>query len=388
MGNAPKRARRGGERGNRALRIADRVAGIPAILAVGAVRRLFGRGSRSIPPRPRVIGLLKASGIGDAIILSGVVADLRAHFPDAKIVLFSGENNHAFARLLDGLDEVVRLPVRRPHEALQLVRARRPDVMIDFGMWPRLEALLAALSGARWVAGVRTPGQHRHFAYDAVVEHSTDHEIVNYRNLAAALGVRSASLPGLRAGATEPRPLARPYAVLHLWPGGANAAERSWPPERWLGLAQALDRRGYAVVLSGGPDDIAKTQAIVDDWTARALDARAIAGLRAEETIVWLRHASGVVSVNTGLMHVAAAVGTPTVALNGPTSGRRWGPLGAHTRCVSSPLVPDGYLNLGWERDDRYRTCMHAIAEGAVLAAWDELVAGARAPDRLALRCV
>jgi heptosyltransferase I len=375
-----------GERGNRTLRIADRVVGIPAILAVGAWRRVRRRHARPVPLRPRVIGLLKASGIGDAVVLSGVIADLRVHFPAATIVLFSGENNYAFARLLDGLDDVVRLPVRRPHEALRLMRARRPDVVIDFGMWPRLEALLAVLSGATWVAGVRTPGQHRHFAYDAVVEHSSDHEIVNYRNLAATLGVRSTSLPGLRAGSQEARPLAQRYTVLHLWPGGANAAERAWPGERWFDLAQTLDRRGYAVVLSGGPADVEKTLALVEDWKARSLDTRSIAGLRAEETIVWLRHASGVVSVNTGLMHVAAAVGTPTVALNGPTSSRRWGPLGAHTRCVSSPLVPDGYLNLGWERDDRYRTCMDAITQQAVMAAWDDLCSEVAASSPLAVR--
>jgi ADP-heptose:LPS heptosyltransferase len=365
---------RSGERGNQFLRIADRVAGIPAILAIGAMRRLMRPATRSIPRNPRVIGLLKASGIGDAVILSGVIADLRAHFPNAFIVLFCGESNHAFARLLDGLDQVVPLPVRRPQDAVRCVRAYRPDIMIDFGMWPRLEAMLATLSGATWVAGVRTPGQHRHFAYDFVVEHTTEHEIVNYRNLVAPLGIRSTSMPGLRAGSAEARPLQRPYAVFHLWPGGSNAAERSWPTDCWFALAQALDRRGYGVVLTGGPGDVERTRAVVGAWKARAVDAQSVAGLKAEETIVWLRHARGAVSVNTGPMHVAAAVGTPTVALNGPTSSRRWGPLGTHTRCVSSPAVPEGYLNLGWERRDRFRTCMQAITVDAVLAAWDGLL--------------
>jgi ADP-heptose:LPS heptosyltransferase len=255
--------------------------------------------------------------------------------------------------------------------------------MIDFGMWPRLEALLSALSGAKWVVGVKTPGQHRHYAFNLAVDHTTEHEITNYRNLVAPFGIESKSMPSFRSGSHRGRPLERRYAILHLWPVGANAAERSWPTERWFQLAQELKDRGQAVVLTGGPADVAVAEALAGVWRSRGLDAFSIAGLPAEETIVWLRHAEGVVSVNTGLMHLAAAVGAPTVALNGPTSGRRWGPLGARTHCVASPMIPEGYLNLGWERDDRFRNCMEAISVDSVIAAWNQLVGDYRVNEEL-----
>ena len=73
-------------------------------------------------------------------------------------------------------------------------------------------------------------------------------------------------------------------------------------------------------------------------------------------------------------MHLAAAVGAPVVALNGPTPVARWGPVGGRPRSVVSPMVPDGYLNLGWEHDDRYRDAMSAITVDAVVAAWDDLM--------------
>ena len=83
-------------------------------------------------------------------------------------------------------------------------------------------------------------------------------------------------------------------------------------------------------------------------------------------------------------MHVAAGLGVPTIALNGPTSGRRWGPIGAHTRCVASPMVPDGYLNLGFEQNEKYRDAMLGITVPMVLGAWDdmsdEVAAGSRPP--------
>jgi len=65
------------------------------------------------------------------------------------------------------------------------------------------------------------------------------------------------------------------------------------------------------------------------------------------ESIEWLAFAAGVVSVNTGVMHVAAALGTPTIALNGPTSGTRWGPRGRFTRCVASPIYDEHAETLG-----------------------------------------
>ena len=377
--------KRNGERGNGFLRTADRLVGIPAIWVIGVVRRLTGMRRRSIPANPRVIGLLKASGIGDAVILSGVLRDLRLHFPRARLVLFSGASNYAFARLLDA-DAVIPLPVRSPLEALRLVRSERPDVMIDFGMWPRFEAIVASLSGARWVVGVKTPRQHRHFAYDTVIEHTSDHEIWNYRNLVAPFGVVSRSEPTIRTGVDSISPLGKAYVILHLWPGGSNAAERSWPTDRWLDVAKALAARGNAIVLSGGPDDVERVRELIDAWKHSSLDVSSIAGLKAEATIIWLRHARSVISVNTGLLHLAAAVDTPTVAINGPTSGKRWGPLGRYTRCVSSPMVPNGYLNLGWERDDRYKRCMEAITVDSVLAAWNDLITEADGADRLATR--
>ena len=269
-------------------------------------------------------------------------------------MLFVSANNAGFARLLDDVDSVVTLPVRDIPAAVKLFGAERCDVVVDFGAWPRLESLFAVMAHARCTIGMRTPGQHRHYAYDVVVDHGTGHEIDNYRRLIAGAGIVSASDPVLHTDPAAPRPLAAPYVVLHLWPGGANFHERSWPTDRWRSVAAAMNDRGFEVVLTGGPGDVVPTDALVTAWRATGIRARSVAGTKPSETLVWLRYAAGVVSVNTGVMHLAAAVGAPIVALNGPTPVRRWGPVGSASRSVVSPLIPDGYLDLGWEHDDRY----------------------------------
>jgi heptosyltransferase I len=358
------------DRGNPRLKFLDRYVGIPVVVALGAARRLRGR--RAVPSGWCTVGLMVTAGIGDAVLLTGILDDVRVGRPEARIVVFVTANNASFARLLRVPDAIVELPVRQPWIAARRVRDERCDVIVDFGAWRRFDAAIAARSGAVTI-GRRTAGQHRHFAYDVVRDHQRDHELDNDRRLIAAIGVRSTSPPALQPDASVPQPAAQRSVVLHLWPGGANFDERSWPVDRWRELGRRLDDDGLDLVLTGGPEDAEATERLAAAWRAEGLDVQSIAGCSWPETIAWLAGARGVFSVNTGVMHVAAALGTPVVALNGPTSGTRWGPVGLHTRCVASPMVPDGYLNLGFERDDRYRDCMTAITVESVFQAWKDL---------------
>ena len=153
------------------------------------------------------------------------------------------------------------------------------------------------------------------------------------------------------------------------------------PIDSWRQLAKEVAARGYDIVLTGGPGDVPIADELVRTWSEAGVRVHSAAGGSWPDSLTWLGFAAGVISVNTGVMHVGAALGTPTLALNGPTSGMRWGPRGPFTRSVASPMVPDGYLNLGFEQDDRYRDCMSAITVEMVLEAWDALMREVAAPQ-------
>jgi ADP-heptose:LPS heptosyltransferase len=364
------------ERGNPTLRMLDRHAGIPVVAATGLVRR-----KRSRPAEIRRIGLLKAYAIGDTVLLSAIVRDLANAMPDAEIVFFSGLDNAKTAELIDGVSTVVSVPISRPWRTVRALRAHRVDVLLDFGAWPRIEALETALSGARYTVGFRTEGQYRHYAYDAAVPHSADvHELENYRRLLEPLGVEARAQPRLE----PPGELAHEllpdgdYVVFHLWPGGYRSELKEWPLDRWRELAMQLTAQGYAVVLTGGPDDAERTAAFAQTCEGPVTSAAGRFSIR--EALDVLARSRGVVSVNTGTMHLAAAVGAPTIALNGPTSERRWGPLGEQTVSVNSELGGCGYLNLGSEYDGQRQDCMLGISVERVLEATRGLVGAAREP--------
>ena len=102
----------------------------------------------------------------------------------------------------------------------------------------------------------------------------------------------------------------RPFAVLA--PGAAHFTKR-WPLERWRAAAERLRDRGLALVTVGGTDDRPLGEAL----SGLAVNAAGVASL--QQTGALLARARLVISADTGVMHMATGVGTPVVALFGPT---------------------------------------------------------------------
>jgi heptosyltransferase I len=357
-------------RGNPILHFADRYAGIPAVVCLGCLRP-----KSIVPANIETIGLLKTGAIGDTVLLSAVIADLKCTFPNAKVIFFCNEVNFEIASMLNGLDLVIKVPFRNLAAGMAAVRSVRVDVMVDFGQWSRTEALLTLFSKARFKIGFRTRGQHRHAGYDLAVEHSSGvHELENYRRLIRILGVETRNLPSLRAPEEE-GPASRAYAVCHLWPGGSGSELKRWPTERWVRLIEEFASWGWEVVLTGAPSERASNDGVMQmlQPSTRRL-VRDAAGSSLKQTATILANSRIVVSVNTGVMHLAAALGVPLVALHGPTSSKRWGPISDKAIVVDSPAPGCGYLNLGWEYPRQPPQCMECIGYEMVRDACRELV--------------
>lgn len=353
-------------RGNYQARFIDRYLGIAIVCTLGALRR-----KRELPADPKHIGLLNSAAIGDTILMSGPIADLRSGYGDSRITLLSGPSNYDIACMLKHVDEVIKLPVFNPLASLRLLRAQQFDVLLDFGPWCRLNAVLAILSGSSFVVGFRTSGEARHFGYDLVIDHSNSvHELENHRRIVRALGIRTHHPPSLRHARQadgKSRTEEKPYVVCHLWPGGSAARQKEWPTARWVLLTEYLCRYGYQVVFTGSANQHALNEMVISEiQPALRRFARNAAGLPLLETLRLVADSILTVSVDTGVAHMAAALDVPLVALYGPTSAVRWGPVGERTIVVESPLTSAGYLNLGFERLRNPPPCMEAICYESV----------------------
>jgi ADP-heptose:LPS heptosyltransferase len=357
-------------------RLIDRAAGAPVLWLLGACRR-----RRQLPAAPRRFGIMMFETIGDTVLAGTLVASIRAKVAGAELVVFASRGNRAAVELFDGISAVVEVPLTRPLEAVRAIRSIAVDVMIDIGQWPRWYALLCAASRSRYTIGFATPGQARHHAYDAAVPHGSDvHELDNFQRLLVPLSPITPIRPSAALAVVNAPPSAierlAPYAVLHPWASGFRYASREWPVSRWQELIIRLCQMGLSVVVSGSPADRPKANALVDSCGPE-LPVTCIAGeVSLRELAAVLKSAAAVVSVNTGVMHLASLLDAPLVALHGPTSRRRWGPVGARSIALAPPEgVPCEYLHLGFEYPSGRVDCMEHISVEQVFAAVRDVMA-------------
>lgn len=318
---------------------------------------------------PSSVLLLRLERIGDLLMAREAIRAVRARAPRARIDLAVGSWNEPLARLLPEVDQVevldapwlardgTRRSVWDLFRRARRWRARRYDLGINFEGDIRSNVLLW-LSGATRRVGFDMAGggpvltarvaydTHAHVAANSMA--LVERAFANGR-AAAVSAERPAPHPprlvlpaGARARAAElvdAQSAGRPSRVLVGIHASGGREIKQWEPSRFAEVAAALVRsHGATIVLTGSDGD-------------RPLVDRLKAGLPPEVQAVDLSGALDIVTLaavlerltvfitgDTGPMHLASAVGTPVVALFGPSAPERWGPLTGSARVVRVDL--------------------------------------------------
>lgn len=369
------------ERGRILLRRLDTLAGKPLIALAGLARAAvrFFAPPRSDARESKRIGVLCIGAIGDLLLVTALLSGLRRELPGATIEVIASRANAACLPLLPEGIASVSFRVTDIRGMLAHIRAARYDICIDAGQWTRLSALVSAASGAGRVVGFATPGQHRHYAFDHTVPHRRDrHEKDNFLALGRALFPDLEGAPVIRVPETPSAacPVLPESNVVfcHMWPAGLHSHLKEWPAEHWAKLAVSLAEAGYTAAFTGGPEDAPATAAFLErhipaSYCEKAL-VRSVAGTMSLPDLAWhLGRSAAVVSVNTGVMHLAAIAGAPIIALNGPTNPLRWGPVGSKTCALLPEKGRSAYLNLGFEYEDASEAVLRHLSVTTVLDA-------------------
>jgi heptosyltransferase-2 len=111
--------------------------------------------------------------------------------------------------------------------------------------------------------------------------------------------------------------------IVALAPGAVGPGKR-WPTESYAELAKALVQDGATVWILGGPLEKELAASIIRHAGDRVRD---LTGNDLRDAVIALKAANLAVTNDSGLMHIAAAIGTPTIGIFGPTDPRLWGPL-------------------------------------------------------------
>jgi len=364
-------------RGSIKNRILDYWVGVPLLNALATLRR-----RRKRPASIRRVGVMCSPALGDTLLVSGAFRDVRRHYGNAvEIVHFCMKSNLAAAELLQAPDRRVVIDLTDPPGTIKLMRAEKLDVLFDFSSWQRLTAFYSMMSGAKFTVGFTTAGQHRGRGYDLQVAHRADrHEVDNFRALLAGMNIAT-GLPSevvLPPGSPNLGCFtnASDIIVLHLWASGQRSWLREWPEDRWIELARILARPDTVFAITGAPSDLPRIEPFCARMTAARLAAHPFIGTDGFRSLAHLLlRARVLVSVNTGVMHLAAILGVPTVSINGPNRNGRWGPVGPRAIGVEAPGEGCGYLHLGFNFDAQPTDCMERITVPMVAAAVAQAVA-------------
>jgi heptosyltransferase-1 len=322
--------------------------------------------------------IVRLGALGDIVHAVPAAAALRNAFPDARIDWLVEARHRPMVDLVSVIDRAIVL--ERPSIAGWLdvsrrMREVRYDVAIDFQGLMK-SAVLARASGARRVIGfsiwhLREKGARPFYSEihrDTPAERA-DHIVRQNLALLRSLGVTDVTIRFPLADVSS-RALEEIYGVLGgrhpfaLINPGAAWPNKRWPPDRFGEIAGFLrDVRGLTSFVLWGPGEEGLAGAVVETSGGAA---RVAPLTRLADLLALSRAASLMVSGDTGPLHIAAAVGTPTVSLFGPTDPQRNGPWNADDVSVSRY----GVCGCHYERRCRKAEwCLESIGVPEVTAA-------------------
>jgi ADP-heptose:LPS heptosyltransferase len=266
---------------------------------------------------------ITATRLGDAVLATGLLDHLLQVHPDARVTVACGKVAEGVFLRMPRLDRIIVVEKRRFDLHWVSLWSQVVGTVWDLVVDLRGSGLSFALLVRRRaiMRGGRRPG------------HRLNH-------IAGTLGLDPAPLPVIwtdeadRARAAALLPAAAP--VIGLGPT-ANWSGKIWPAERFVALFEALSARfpGARAAVFGGPGAAERqAAAVVLSALPEAIDL--VGGLSVSEAAACLARCTIFIGNDSGLMHLSAAAGTPTLGLFGPTPASEYAPSG---RCTAVALA-------------------------------------------------
>ncbi len=357
----------------------------------------FKRRNRKPKHKPRKILLIRFWGIGSIIKSTPAVRAIRKGFPEAEIVFLTMSKNRGlydnsglFDRIIYYDMETVSGIITGTIGLISSLRKEMFDIAVDMEFFSRYSAIVAYFSGALVKVGFNTKGQGRERLYDMsarLVE--VENRILTFCRLPKLLGikVRDYSLEPVRFDDNDRRKVddiirksgikKRSRLIVINPNAGDFALERLWPADRYARIADmAAGKLKAGVIFTGGPADTARVAHVIGLAKGQYLNIAGKTNLR--QLAYLLTRTSVFITNDSGPMHIGFAMKTPTVALFGPDTPLRYGPLDTDnstvlykkTRC--SPCIKTANQNLIRCRFNQ--RCMRDITVDEVFSAVKRLL--------------
>jgi lipopolysaccharide heptosyltransferase I len=336
--------------------------------------------------------IVKTSAIGDVTHTLPCLNALRQEFPKAHIAWLIEEDAAEIIRNHPDLDQIIVSKRKRwikDFKAgkrwqtisqilnfLKEIRRNRYDLLIDFQGLLKSSALIA-LCRAKRKAGFGKGMEHSECSYLFLNKrippvdmdiHAVERELLLLKALGIKTGEATYKLPIADTAKAEAKALLKDANISADQPLIAINPMTTWPTKHWHNegfaeLADGLLDNHLNVVFTGGPGDKTAIAKIIDSMRGTAVN---LAGKTSLKTLAALYSlANIVISTDTGPMHIAAATGTPVIAIFGPTAPWRTGPYGNQHKVIRTNISCSPCFKKSCERGDH--ACMLQISASEVL---------------------
>lgn len=329
--------------------------------------------------KPQKILIIKPSSIGDIVHTLPFLGTINRLYPGAE---FYWLVNRGFEKILEGnpyLDGIISFdralwrdnPIKGIQSFIRMVRTIRSigfNIVFDLQGLFR-SGMISLLSGSKERIGLRYSRELSSIFYTKRLGYpeNNNHAVSRNLSLIKDLGgsVEEIEFPIIVTEKEKNRMrlllgFNKEDTYIAFNPFGGWQTKR-WGFDRYIKLGNLLHREGYKVVLLGGPKDKEEAEMIASRMekepiiTAGKTDLKELAAL--------LKYVDLLVTNDTGPMHLAAAVGTPIIAIFGPTDTRRTGPYGeGHT-----VITGDVDCRPCFKKRCEEMRCMDSIDVGEVL---------------------
>jgi heptosyltransferase I len=282
------------------------------------------------------ICIIRLSALGDVLMLVPLVRTFQAHMPEVKLTWIISRPAYDLVEGMEGVEFIVIDKPGNPVDYYQfskLMRERRFDVLLAAQASFRANLLIPLIKARRKIGydSIRAKDGHNWFIHESIAP-GNDHTLEGFLKFAKPLGlsnpVISWDLP-IDTSSTE-------WAIKHLPEKNdtpvvlinpaASKPERSWLVERYIALIEHLQNQWHAkVVLTGGPGPYDKE--LAEAITSKVSVDKNLVGLtKPKQLLAVIKQADLMICPDTGPSHMAAAVGTPVIALHAVTSADVSGP--------------------------------------------------------------
>ncbi|HEY7536136.1 MAG TPA: glycosyltransferase family 9 protein [Thermodesulfobacteriota bacterium] len=300
--------------------------------------------------------IIRPGGIGDAVILYPALKMLREYFKNAEIEVLAEKRNAGPLMSCPYINRLFLYDFRPPIELFRTIR-RNYDMVIDTEQWHRLSAVFSYLTKAPIRVGFATNERKKLFSHP-VSYSQDDYEVYSFfRLISSVTGERydfnenEPFIPLSSDLISKIEPKVMEFrkgwrALVGMFFGG-TIPERRWGVINFAELSRRLSREGLGTVIVGGSSEV-KDGGRFEEIVGRDNVLNFVGRTSLMETAAIISKLNLFLSGDTGILHLAYGVGTPTVSLFGAGIQKKWAPIGKHHIVINknlfcSPCTKFGY---------------------------------------------